>query len=128
MLNLQDDQRGIIFTHYDEYGWCIRGWNRHTGGKNAGCKRKSKIFTIDESTLIILKNIMQEIINNKLDENYMITIRKNEITLYIKPHELALKIIENGKSRQKYKVELNEDRVKSIISQLNKIKDVKEGV
>lgn len=121
MLNLQDGQRGIIFNHYDEYGWCIRGWNRHTGGKNAGCKRKSKSFIIDESTLIILKNIMQEIINNKLDENYMLTIRKDDVTLYIKANELALKLIKNGKSRQKYKVELNEDRVKSIISQLNKI-------
>ena len=92
-----------------------------------GVKEKVKSFIIDESTLIILKNIMQEIINNKLDENYMLTIRKDDVTLYIKANELALKIIENEKSRQKYKVELNEDRVKSILSQLNKINDVREG-
>lgn len=122
MLEINDKQQGIIIKHYDKQGWCVRGWNRITSGKNAGCKRKSQSIIINKDIIESIKAAMMDLINNRRKN---VVIRYKGMVLIIDNDNMTLIARGQGEHNaynKKYKVALNKDKAISIISQLNKIK------
>lgn len=114
MLELRERKQGIIIEYSNDFGWCIRGWNR---SKKRGDKRKSKRFVLDnKDDIFTIVNSMKVQLSNPDDIFYTIVLEKDDVKVILHRDYMAVRC-----KKILYKVRLSSESRKGIISELNKI-------